>query len=204
MSMDAEEKFFADLANFGSAPADEEEADAPGDVPEPNDEPDEQPETEEAADDAVAPVPGADLEPELAKASSAALKSAQRHDVTEELGEDDLFDEGPEGQLTIDVYQTTDDIVVESAIAGVKPENIDISVTNDSVSIRGTRRREHRVRDEDYYYQECYWGRFARSVILPQEVDPDNASVTFKNGVLTVRLPKLTRSKTKKLKVRTD
>ncbi len=88
-----------------------------------------------------------------------------------------------------------DDIVVESAIAGVRPEDIDIQVTADSITIRGSRRREKEVGDEDYLYQECYWGRFARSIILPQEVDPDGANVTFKNGILTVRLPKVNKKK---------
>ena len=112
------------------------------------------------------------------------------------------WDDGePEGQLTVDVYQTPNDIVVESAIAGVRPEDIDIQVTADSIAIRGSRRREKEVSDEDYLYQECYWGRFARSIILPQEVDPDGANVTFKNGILTVRLPKVNKKKSKKLKV---
>jgi HSP20 family molecular chaperone IbpA len=111
-------------------------------------------------------------------------------------------DYGQEGQLTIDVYQTANDIVVESAIAGVRAEDIDIDVSNDSVSIRGERHREKEVSDEDYFYQECYWGRFSRSVILPQEIDPEAATVSFKNGILTVRLPKLNRRRTKKLQVR--
>jgi HSP20 family protein len=113
-------------------------------------------------------------------------------------------DSEPEGQLTVDVYQTENDIVVESAIAGVRPENIDIQVTADSISIRGSRQREKEVNDEDYLYQECYWGRFARSIILPQEVDPEGANVTFKNGILTVRLPKVNKKKSKKLKVSLD
>jgi len=106
-----------------------------------------------------------------------------------------------EGKLTIDVYQTPNEIVVESAIAGVKPEDIDIDVSSDSVTIRGERKHEEKIDEEDYFYQECYWGRFSRSVILPEEVDPDGATVNFKNGVLTVKLPKMSRKKTKKLKV---
>jgi HSP20 family protein len=74
-------------------------------------------------------------------------------------------------------------------------------VTADSVSIRGSRHREKEADNEDYLYQECYWGRFARSIILPQEVDPDGANVTFKNGILTIRLPKVNKKKSKKLKV---
>lgn len=115
-----------------------------------------------------------------------------------------LGSEPAEGQLTIDVYQTPLEIVVESALAGVGPEDVDINVTNDSVTIRGERHRESRIHDEDYLYQECYWGRFSRSVILPQEVDPDEAHATFKNGILTVHLPKVVKQKSKKLKIRTD
>lgn len=110
----------------------------------------------------------------------------------------------PEGQLTVDVYQTPSDIVVESAIAGVKPEDIDVNVTQDSITIRGAREREESQETEDYLYQECYWGRFARSVILPQEIDPENARVTFKNGILTVRLPKVNKRKSRKLNVKAE
>ncbi len=106
-----------------------------------------------------------------------------------------------EGKLTIDVYQTPAEIVVESAIAGVKPEDLDINVSNDSITIKGERYREEKISDENYFYQECYWGRFSRSVILPEEVDPDGAKVSFKNGILTVKMPKASRRKTKKLKV---
>lgn len=110
----------------------------------------------------------------------------------------------PEGQLTVDVYQTGDDIVVESAVAGVRPEDIDISVTTDSIVIRGSRHHDVVDQEQDYLYQECYWGRFARSIILPQEVDPESADVKFKNGILTVRLPKANRKKTRKLQVRVE
>ena len=94
--------------------------------------------------------------------------------------------------------------MIESTIAGVKPDDLDISITNESVTIRGRREKEKRVKDEDYFYQECYWGRFSRSIILPQEVDSDSAEASFKNGVLIIRLPKINRQKTKKLKVKLD
>lgn len=113
-------------------------------------------------------------------------------------------DDEPEGQLTIDVYQTPSEIVIESTIAGVKPEDLDVDVATDSVSIRGARRHEKEVKDEDYFYRECYWGRFSRSIILPQEVDPDAAVVNLKNGILTIHLPKLNRAKSKKLKVKIE
>jgi HSP20 family protein len=132
-------------------------------------------------------------------------KDAEENLNAEEAGEDEVWSEGePEGKLTVDVYQTASEIVVESAIAGVGPGDIDVNATADSVTIRGSRKRAKTVRDEDYLYQECYWGKFARSIILPQEVDPDGAEVTFKNGILTVRLPKANRRKTKKLKIVVD
>src|SRR3989338_9027782 len=108
----------------------------------------------------------------------------------------DLSDER-EGQLTIDVYQTPTSIVVESPIAGVKGDDIDINITSESVTIRGKRERVNTVKDDDYFYQECYWGRFSRSVILPEEVDAENAEATIKNGVLRVIMPKLTKHKGK-------
>ena len=151
---------------------------------------------------------------ELAKASSgtlspsaftaaAAAKAPKMIRIKEE--KEDLWADGePEGQLTVDVYQTANDIVVESAIAGVDPNDIDVNVTTDSISIRGSRKREKTVRDEDYLYQECYWGKFGRSIILPQEVDPEGAQVKFKNGILTVVLPKANKKKIHKLKIRVD
>jgi len=115
----------------------------------------------------------------------------------------DLLEEN-EGQLTVDVYQTPSHIVVESTIAGVEPEDLDVEITNESVTIRGKRERQETVSSDDYFYQECYWGKFSRSIILPQEVDAENASANLKNGVLTIRLPKINRQKTRKLRVKLD
>lgn len=113
-----------------------------------------------------------------------------------------FLEEESEGQLTIDVYQTDDDIIIESTVAGVEPDDIDIDISSESVTIRGERRRSNEVSEDSYLYQECYWGKFSRSIILPQEIDPDKAKAEFKNGVLRVRLPKIAKGKTRKLKVR--
>jgi HSP20 family protein len=107
-----------------------------------------------------------------------------------------------EGQLTIDVYQTDNDIVIKSTIAGVKPEDLDVSINNDMVTIRGERKNDEKVEGENYYYQECYWGTFSRSVILPVEVIADKAEAAMKNGILTLRLPKADTTKTKRIQVR--
>lgn len=107
-----------------------------------------------------------------------------------------------EGQLTVDVYQDGDYIVVQSTVAGVKSEDVEVSITPESVSIRGKRERTKEVEEKDYFYQECFWGSFSRSVILPYEVDPDKSTATIKEGVLTVKMPKLNRQKAKKVKVK--
>jgi len=114
------------------------------------------------------------------------------------------INEETEGQLTVDVYQTPDEIIVESTIAGVEPENIDIDVTSESVTVRGERKREQRVDEADYFYQECFWGKFSRSIILPQEIDPDKAYSNIKSGILTIHLPKIHRNKSRKVKVKTE
>ena len=81
--------------------------------------------------------------------------------------ENEWLEEGYEGQLSVDVYQTEDAVVIKSTIAGVKPDDLDVTVNNDLVTIRGTRQQEDEIRPDDYFYQECYWGGFSRSIILP-------------------------------------
>lgn len=106
-----------------------------------------------------------------------------------------------EGQLTVDVFQDDQNIIIQSTIAGVSPEDLDVSITNDMVTIRGERRRAYNVDQDDYFYQECYWGTFSRSIILPVEIDADRAEAKIKNGVLTIRIPKANTAVTRKLKV---
>ena len=106
-----------------------------------------------------------------------------------------------DGQLTVDIYQTDDDIVVQSTIAGVDQNDIDISVANDMVTIKGKRTSQEKIKPSDYYYQELFWGSFSRSIILPEDVDSDNAKASMKNGLLTIRLPKLAKTKIKKIKI---
>ncbi len=109
-----------------------------------------------------------------------------------------------EGQLMVDVYQTPTEIVIKSAVAGVKPEDIDISIVNDMITIKGKRELDEDVRANDYFYQECYWGSFSRSIILPIEIDGDRVSANLKNGILTIRLPKLDKNRVKKVRIKTE
>lgn len=114
---------------------------------------------------------------------------------------DELFDEA-EGELAIDVYSTPTSLVIESAIAGVKPEDIDVSINPESITIRGKRERIDKIKTENYIHQECYWGRFSRTIILPQEIDPDKSQASIKNGVLKITLPKKDKEKVKKIKIK--
>lgn len=98
---------------------------------------------------------------------------------------------GEEGHLTVDVFQSGDDIIIQSTIAGADPNDIDISITKDMVTIKGNRASETKVRSSDYFHRELYWGLFSRSIILPVDIDPDKSRASMKNGVLTIKLPKL-------------
>lgn len=126
-------------------------------------------------------------------------------ELDEYAGEDpeEMFEsEEQEGQLTVDVFQDDENIIIQSTIAGVSPDDLDVSITNDMVTVRGERRQQYSADQEDYFYQECYWGTFSRSIILPIEIDADRAEAKIKNGILTIRIPKANTAVTRKLKVK--
>lgn len=106
-----------------------------------------------------------------------------------------------QGVLMVDVYQTEDDIIIKSTLAGVTNDNIDVSVTADMVTIRGVREAGKEIKEGDYYYRELYWGSFSRSIILPVDVDADKAVASMKNGILTIKMPKLEKTKTRRLRI---
>lgn len=107
----------------------------------------------------------------------------------------------PEGELAIDVYQTDTDIVIQSAIAGVRPEELDVSIENDMVTIRGIRKNPTEDEQKQYFHEECFWGPFSKQIFLPEEGDIKNAEASMKDGIFTLRIPKTEREKTQKLKV---
>lgn len=106
-----------------------------------------------------------------------------------------------EGQLAVDVYQTKENVVIKAPISGVDSKNLDVSIAEEVVEIRGERVQETTVPAEDYYVQECYWGTFSRSIILPASVNADKAEASLKNGVLIISIPKVVQDKVKKIKV---
>jgi len=109
-----------------------------------------------------------------------------------------------EGQLTVDVYKTKDLIVIKSIIGGVRAEDLDISVTSDMVTIKGKRVNSDEVTVDNYYYQECFWGKFSRSIILPEDIRTDGAEAIIKNGILTLKLPKIEKNSLTKIKVKEE
>lgn len=112
-----------------------------------------------------------------------------------------------EGQLAVDVFQTADEIMVIAPVAGVARDDISISVTDDQdkiLTIRGQRHLQLKVEPADYFTQECFWGPFSRSIILPDSVDPSSVKASFKNGILTVRVPKVEKIKTRVVKIKEE
>lgn len=152
----------------------------------------------------------------------------EHEDDTEILADDDEFDEKPfgkkgandtdtdtgdtteeevpveeesEGELAVDVFQKPTEIVVKAMVAGVRPDDLDVALTREMVTIKGKREREKHGTTDEYSYRELYWGAFARSLVLPEEVDVDNAEANVQNGLLIIRLPKVDKKRTQKLKI---
>lgn len=94
-----------------------------------------------------------------------------------------------EGQLAVDVAQFNDEIIVAAPMAGCRPENVELHLHNDVLTIRGERKAPIDAQ-ADFFYKECYWGKFSRTIVLPVEVKVEMARAEFKNGVLTIALPK--------------
>jgi HSP20 family molecular chaperone IbpA len=131
------------------------------------------------------------------------VETEEKETKPSKSGAEPWYDETPEeGQLTVDVYQTPTEIVIKSMVAGVKPEDLDISITRDMITIKGKRETERFVKDEDYFHQELYWGSFSRTVMLPVEIDVEESEAIEKNGLLILRLPKIDKNKQTRLRVK--
>lgn len=106
------------------------------------------------------------------------------------------------GELPVDVYQTPSEIVVRAFVAGVRPDELSISISRDMVVIEGSRMERENVSTTDSFTRELFWGSFARTILLPQEIDVDNSSANAKDGLLTLILPKLDKARQTKLRVK--
>lgn len=114
---------------------------------------------------------------------------AHTHKIQKEA-EEQPWNLHEEGQLAIDVAETPTEIIVRAAIAGITEKELDIHMTDDMISIHGTRQQEHLPPQATLHYSECFWGSFSRAIILPCRIKTDETEAILKNGVLTIRAPK--------------
>lgn len=128
----------------------------------------------------------------------------QRNGKMPKVSEEELVSESEDGELAVDVYQTPDDIVIKTMVAGVRPDDLDISITRDMVTIKGNREESHEVEEGDFFHKELYWGTFSRTVLLPQEIDVEGAEASEKHGLLILKLPKIDKDRKTKLKVKSN
>ncbi|MFA6000376.1 MAG: Hsp20/alpha crystallin family protein [Candidatus Paceibacterota bacterium] len=113
-----------------------------------------------------------------------------------------MEEENEEAELTVDVYQTHTEIVIQTMVAGVKPEDLELTLARDMITIRGKREETRNIDEENYFTKELYWGRFSRTIMLPQEVEPEEAEAIEKHGLLTIKLQKVDREKRNNVKVK--
>ena len=113
-----------------------------------------------------------------------------------------IEEEVEEAELTVDVYQTPTDIIVQTMVAGVRPEDLEITIARDMITVRGKREESRTISEENYFAKELYWGTFSRTLSLPAEVEPDDAEAIEKHGLLTLKLPKIDKEKKKSVKVK--
>ncbi len=112
-------------------------------------------------------------------------------------------DDSTEGQLALDVFQTDKNIVILAPVAGVKLNDMSVEVNDDVLTIKGHRQFEETVEEENYFTQECFWGDFSRSIVLPASVDSNKISASFKDGVLKIEIPKIEKERSKVIKIKT-
>ena len=105
--------------------------------------------------------------------------------------------------LAIDMYETKEEVVVKAALPGIQPEQVEVTITGDVLTIRGESKEENQVKEENYVRKERHLGSFSRAVTLPGGLKADQAEATFENGVLTLKIPKSEESKPKTIKVKT-
>lgn len=123
-------------------------------------------------------------------------------ETTEESVSEETYTAEDEGQLSVDVYQTSESIVIEAMVAAVKPEDLDVSITREVVTIKGRRDNNQHIDDEHYFARELYWGAFSRTIVLPQEIEPEGSDAKIRNGLITITLPKIDKDRAHRLRVK--
>lgn len=139
------------------------------------------------------------------------VRADEAYEIENEYEDTNLMERGPiqsleenMGELTVDVYQTPDEIIIKAMVAGVKPEDLDVDISRDTITISGERREENEVSEDDYYHKELFWGSFSRTIVLPAEIEVEEAQALEKHGLLEIHLPKIDRGRRAKLKVKSN
>lgn len=145
------------------------------------------------------PVPEDDFDDE-SEMSDDVTENIEIGHPTESWEEESNLEE--DGELPVDMYQTRDSIVIRALVAGVNPEDLNISITRDMVTLKGLREEIQEVPDEDYFHRELFWGSFSRSIVLPEEIVIDEAEAKEKHGMLEITLPKLDKGRSARLTVK--
>lgn len=128
-------------------------------------------------------------------------KKAKQTEQKKEIQDEEWLE--TEGELIVDVYQENNKVVIEAPVAGIKIEDLDIEIENDTIQIKGKRSKTHKVDQKNYFLQECYWGSFSKEIILPFEVNGSKADATIKQGILIIKIPKKrSRSSSTKIKIK--
>ena len=140
-------------------------------------------------------------QPEERKSLSRTIQPREREVVEQNEWVEETAEEG---QLTVDVYQTSSDIIIKTIVAGVKPDDLDISISRDMVTVKGKREEIRESGEDDYFHQELYWGSFSRTVLLPEEIDVEAAEASERHGLLTIKLPKIDKRRQTKLRVKSN
>ncbi len=102
----------------------------------------------------------------------------------------------------LDLYETDDAVKVEVEVPGMKPSEVDVTLTGNTLTIKGEREKKDEVKEENFHRREINYGAFSRSVVLPAGADTDKAEAKFQDGVLTITFPRLAEAKAKKIKVK--
>lgn len=104
----------------------------------------------------------------------------------------------------VDVFEEKDDIVVKAELPGMEKDNIEVNLTDHNLTIKGEKKKEEEVKEENYYRAERSYGSFVRTLALPKDVRADKVTASFKNGILEVRMPKTEEAKAKEIKVKVE
>ncbi len=129
-------------------------------------------------------------------------KKNNKSENTESNQNNWIEEENEEAELAIDMYQTPRDIIIETMVAGVKPDDLELSIARDMVTIRGKREESKSIDEDNYFTKELYWGTFSRTISLPHEVEPEEVEAVEKHGLLTIKIQKVNKEKTNNVKIK--